>query len=102
MDTWNAMIDGFASNGLIIEAFDCLYEMQLTGHVHPDTVTVLAILPLCAELNLFREGKTIHAFTLKRALGLELAVINSLIYMHMKCNRVKKAEQSFQSMIETV
>lgn len=96
--TWNAMIDGFASNGLIIEAFEYLSEMQLTGHVEPDTVTILTILPLCAELNLFREGKTIHGFTLKRALGLELSIMNSLIDMYMKCNRVREAEQFFQAM----
>ncbi|KAK1372444.1 Pentatricopeptide repeat-containing protein [Heracleum sosnowskyi] len=99
--TWNAMIDGFATNGMIIEAFDCLYEMQSTGHVHPDTVTILTILPLCAELNLSREGKTIHAFTLKRAMGLDLSIMNSLIDMYMKCNRVKDSEQSFQAMPET-
>ncbi|KAL1830572.1 hypothetical protein ACET3Z_000223 [Daucus carota] len=99
--TWNAMIDGFASNGLILEAFDCLSEMQVTRHVCPDTVTILTILPLCAELNLSKEGKAIHGFTLKRALEFDLSIMNSLIDMYMKCNRVKEAEQVFRAMPET-
>lgn len=56
----------------------------------PDTVTIL---PHFAELNLSKEGKTIHGFTLKRAPGL---------VMYMKCNRVKEAEQFFEAMPEHI
>ncbi|KAJ0664472.1 putative tetratricopeptide-like helical domain superfamily [Helianthus annuus] len=34
--SWNTMINGFSSNGMILEAFDLLRQMQLTGSILPD------------------------------------------------------------------
>lgn len=97
--SWNSMIDGFASNGMILEAFDLLREMQLKGSVQPDTVTVVAIIPLCAEFTLLREGRCVHGFTVRRSMGLlDLSVVNSLMDLYMKCNNLKAAEQLFNAM----
>ncbi|RDY01113.1 Pentatricopeptide repeat-containing protein, mitochondrial, partial [Mucuna pruriens] len=98
--SWNAMMEGFASNGKINEVFDLLVEMQIVGSFQPDIVTLTTILPLCAELMLSREGKTIHGFAIRRQMVSDHMVLNSLIDMYSKCNLVEKAELLFNSTAE--
>jgi pentatricopeptide repeat protein len=98
--SWNAMIEGFSSNGKISEAFDLLREMQITWSVQPDKVTVVTIIPPCAEKMMLTEGRTIHGFTIRRQMGSDLLVKNCLMDMYSKCDRLKKAELLFNSMLE--
>ncbi|XP_042509467.1 pentatricopeptide repeat-containing protein At4g19220, mitochondrial [Macadamia integrifolia] len=95
--SWNSMLDGFAENGMILEAFDLLREMQLIGAVQPDSVTLVTAISLCAELNLLLEGRALHAFMIRREMGLDSLVINSLMDMYSKCNCVKSAEILFKA-----
>ncbi|KAL1068905.1 hypothetical protein V6Z11_D12G230300 [Gossypium hirsutum] len=95
--SWNAMIGGFASNGMILETFDMLYKMQLTGYAQPDVATLFTIISLCAERMLLREGKTVHGFTIRRQMISDLWVINSLLDMYSKCNCIIKAELLFNA-----
>ncbi|OIW10785.1 hypothetical protein TanjilG_27731 [Lupinus angustifolius] len=99
--SWNATMEGFASNEMINEVFDLLLEMQMTGPFQPDTVTLTIILPLCAELMLSREGRTIHGFVIRRQMVSDhLPLLNSLIDMYSKCNLVEKARLLFNSATE--
>ncbi|KAJ8755182.1 hypothetical protein K2173_018980 [Erythroxylum novogranatense] len=95
--TWNAIISGFASNGMVLEAFDSLYEMHLFESPKPDSVTMVCIIPLCSELMLLKEGKSVHGYVIRHLLSLDLSVTNSLIDMYMKCNSVGKAELLFST-----
>lgn len=100
--SWNAMMEGFASNEKINEAFDLLVEMQTEGSFQPDIVTLTTILPLCAaELMLSREGRTIHGFAIRRHMVLDhLPLLNGLIDMYSKCSLVEKAQILFNSTTE--
>ncbi|KAK7309450.1 hypothetical protein RJT34_06191 [Clitoria ternatea] len=99
--SWNAMMEGFASNGKINGVFDHLFEMQTIGSFQPDMVTLTTILPLCAELMLSKEGRTIHGFAIRRQMVFDhLPLLNSLIDMYSKCNLVKKAKLLFSSTAE--
>ncbi|KAK3227558.1 hypothetical protein Dsin_007420 [Dipteronia sinensis] len=95
--SWNAMIDGFASNGKILEAFDLLHEMQLTGSVQADTATVVSVIPLCAELMLLREGRSIHGYAVRRLMGYDILVTNSLMDFYSKCNNLTEAKLLFNT-----
>ncbi|XP_057963797.1 pentatricopeptide repeat-containing protein At4g19220, mitochondrial [Malania oleifera] len=95
--SWNAMIDGFASSGKMLEAFDLLHEMQSKASVQPDSVTVITIIPLCAESMLLREGRTIHGLAIRRAMRPALSVMNSLMDMYSKCYDMNSAELLFKS-----
>ncbi|XP_027360589.1 pentatricopeptide repeat-containing protein At4g19220, mitochondrial [Abrus precatorius] len=96
--SWNAMMEGLSSIGKINEVFDLLVEMQIRESFQPDIVTLTTIIPLCAELMLSREGRTIHGFAIRRhMLSDHLNLLNSLIDMYSKCNLVKKAELLFNS-----
>ncbi|MED6182391.1 hypothetical protein PIB30_028137 [Stylosanthes scabra] len=97
--SWNAMIEGFASNEK--EVFDLLVEMQTTGSFQPDVVTFTTILPLCAEFLLSKEGRTIHAFAIRRQMVPDhLPLLNSLIDMYSKFNLVEKARILFNSALQ--
>ncbi|PSR91350.1 Pentatricopeptide repeat-containing protein [Actinidia chinensis var. chinensis] len=96
--SWNSMINGFASNGMILEAFDLLHEMQLIGSVQPDAVTIVTVVPVCAELLLLREGRSVHGFAVRRGMVSDLSVLNSLMDLYLKCNNVKAAELLFNPM----
>ncbi|XP_062146978.1 pentatricopeptide repeat-containing protein At4g19220, mitochondrial [Alnus glutinosa] len=98
--SWNAMLEGFASNGKISEAFDLLHEMQITWSVQPDKVTIVTTIPLCAEKMLLREGRTLHGFTIRMQMETDLSVKNCLMDMYSKFHSLTKAELLFNSMTE--
>ncbi|KAJ0043389.1 hypothetical protein Pint_19469 [Pistacia integerrima] len=95
--SWNAIINGFTSNGKIKEAFDLLNEMQLMGSVQPDVATVVTIMSLCAEFMLLREGRSAHGYAMRRLMGYDVIVMNSLINFYSKCSCVAKAELLFST-----
>ncbi|KAL8101718.1 hypothetical protein AgCh_033564 [Apium graveolens] len=116
--TWNAMIDGFASNGLIIEAFNYLSEMQLTGHVEPDTVTnkyakealalfrsldfepyeitIATILSVCTQLGLAGYGKQIHGYVFRFQFHTNSYVIAALVDSYSNSGRLERAATVFR------
>ncbi|KAB1226248.1 hypothetical protein CJ030_MR1G019554 [Morella rubra] len=98
--SWNTIIDGLALNGMISEAFDHLHEMHTTWSVQPDKVTVVTIIPLCAERLLLREGRSIHGFTIRRQMASDLFLENCLMDMYSKCSSLTKAELLFNTMEE--
>ncbi|MQM17685.1 hypothetical protein Taro_050661 [Colocasia esculenta] len=98
--SWNSMINGLVQNGRPpAETLDVLQEMQSTLKIQPDSVTVIAILQLCAEFSLFREGTAIHGLIIHRELGtFDLSVMNSLIDMYVKCSDLTSAGILFNTM----
>ncbi|KAI4327899.1 hypothetical protein L6164_020309 [Bauhinia variegata] len=98
--TWNAMIEGYASNKKINEVFDLLLEMQTVGSFQPETVTLCTILPVCAELKLLREGRTIHGFAVRKQMVSDLSLINCLTDMYSSSNRIETAQLLFNSLKE--
>ncbi|KAK8658841.1 hypothetical protein V6N13_029060 [Hibiscus sabdariffa] len=95
--SWNAMIRGLASNGRVVETFDMLYKMQLTGYAQLGVATLFTIISLCAEQMLLREGKSVHGFTVRRQMISDVWVTNSLLDMYSKCDCVVKGEFLFNT-----
>ncbi|KAL2544469.1 Tetratricopeptide repeat (TPR)-like superfamily protein [Forsythia ovata] len=96
--SWNAMIKGLALNGGVQEAVNLLHDMQFVRSVEPDITTLVTVLPLCSELMLLREGKSVHGFIIRREMGSELSVVNCLMDMYSKCDNVEKSEYLFWTM----
>ena len=78
--SWNAMMEGYASNGSVNEVFDLLLEMQTNGSFQPDVVTLTDILKVCAVEMLYREGMTVHAFVLRSRPQLTWALRKPLVF----------------------
>eukprot|EP00253_Pinus_taeda_P027150 PITA_27150 len=57
--SWNALIAGYAQNGYVGESLALYNQMQLAD-VKPTSVTMVSVLPACAQLATLQQGKIIH------------------------------------------
>ncbi|CAA7054904.1 unnamed protein product [Microthlaspi erraticum] len=93
--SWNAILNGFASNGMFQEAFGIFKEMQSVDRIQPDIATVVTVTSICGDVCLSREGRAIHGYTVRREMQ-SREVINSLIDMYGKCGLTMQAELLFK------
>ncbi|CAH8275780.1 unnamed protein product [Arabidopsis lyrata] len=63
--SWNAILNGFAANGMFEEAFGVLKEMQSVDKIQPDIATVVSITSICGDFCLSREGRAVHGYTVR-------------------------------------
>ncbi|WOG91986.1 hypothetical protein DCAR_0311242 [Daucus carota subsp. sativus] len=81
--TWNALISGLIQNGQKNKALSIFRQMQ-SSCVRLNAVTVLSILPACANVISAKKVKEIHGCILRRNLKSELSVANSFIDTYAK------------------
>ncbi|KAJ8641067.1 hypothetical protein MRB53_017761 [Persea americana] len=84
--SWTAMITGCAVNGDYLQSLAVFRAMQFEG-MKPNRVTLVSILPSCAELGALRHGKEIHAHIFRHGYGLESCLEGALVDMYCKCGR---------------
>lgn len=94
--SWNSMVANFAQNGFHIEAMKLVREMQDHGEC-PNSVTFTSVLPACSRLGALREGKEIHARSIRLGPGSDLLVTNALTDMYMKCGEFVVAKKVFET-----
>lgn len=81
---WSAIISACVKNGQYSEAFDLLREMQDQG-VQPNQVSIVSILPACADFGVLSLGKELHAFSMRKDFYSMVDIQNSLMDMYSKC-----------------
>ncbi|KAK9154213.1 hypothetical protein Sjap_001693 [Stephania japonica] len=96
---WNAIVAGFAQNGRAVRALELVLEMQEHGQ-QPDSITVVTVLPACADIGGLRIGRSIHGYVVRGALGSLVAVCTALMNMYSKCGMVGVARLIFDRMRE--
>lgn len=95
---WNAVIAGYAQNGMAKKAMELFLQMQeLEGH-RPDEVTLVSILPTCANVGSLRIGKSIHGYAIRCGFESFVNVETALIDMYAKCGLVATARLIFDRM----
>ncbi|KAL2510926.1 Pentatricopeptide repeat-containing protein [Abeliophyllum distichum] len=92
--SWNSMIGNFAQNGRELEAIELVTEMHTRGEI-PNSVTLTNVLPACARLGSLRQGKEIHARSIRKCSAFELFVSNALTDMYAKCGCLDLAQNVF-------
>ncbi|KAH9304428.1 hypothetical protein KI387_008832 [Taxus chinensis] len=97
--SWNSMIAGYVQNRCCDEALELFDQMELAGP-KPNSITVVSILPACADLEALQEGKNIHDYVTRNGLDSQVSVENALIDMYAKCGVVELARQVFDKMSE--
>ncbi|OAY47120.1 hypothetical protein MANES_06G053800v8 [Manihot esculenta] len=96
--SWNVMIGGYTHMSFYKEALG-LFRRMLKSHVEPNDVTLLSILPACANLGALGLGKWIHAYIDKKRETLANGALwTSLIDMYAKCGNIEAAKQIFDDM----
>ncbi|GAB2291543.1 hypothetical protein Dimus_025797 [Dionaea muscipula] len=96
---WNAMISGYAQQGVNEKAISLFQEMESSG-VHPNPVTVTSILSSCAQLGALSVGIWVHEIIGKQRLQSNIYVSTALIDMYAKCGSIIKARELFDKMPE--
>ncbi|GLJ40991.1 hypothetical protein SUGI_0848630 [Cryptomeria japonica] len=94
---WTSMIAGYAQNGQPGEALRFFSEM-LIRDVKPNSITMISVLPACAELGDLKQGKVIHNYVIRRGLDSDVVVGNALVGMYANCGWMDVAHKLFDEM----
>ncbi|KAG6507024.1 pentatricopeptide repeat-containing protein At3g16610-like [Zingiber officinale] len=95
---WNALVSGYALNGRYQEAVHCLLQMQRTGNI-PNPSTIVALLPIVGQAKALIQGKSIHAFCIRRRIDKDDVLVNTaLLDMYGKSECLVLARRIFDSM----
>lgn len=97
--TWNAMISGYAQNGLAGQVLDLYRKMEIIGIV-PDPVTLVGVLSSCAHLGAHTVGSAVEQRIELSGFGLNPFLKNALINMYARCGNLVKARTIFDGMPE--
>nr|CAD1836925.1 unnamed protein product [Ananas comosus var. bracteatus] len=94
--TWNTVIAGYAMNEWYSKARDLFHELLSSG-ANPDSVTLISILPVLAQLGDVEEGMKIHFYILKHPVLLEeTSLMNALVSFYGKCGELDDALSVFK------
>ncbi|PIA41287.1 hypothetical protein AQUCO_02300212v1 [Aquilegia coerulea] len=99
--SWNAIIAGYAENGLFEISFK-MFQQMVMSPIEPNYATVANILSVCASVDhdkAYYFGKEIHCYVLRRLeLGSNVSVCNSLLSLYSRIGSLKEAEHLFRMM----
>ncbi|KAF8405479.1 hypothetical protein HHK36_010385 [Tetracentron sinense] len=96
--SWNSMISLHSRRGDVSESLNVFCVMRSEMGMKANEVTLISILPACADMRALNEGKYIHGYAVKSGIASETKVVNSLINMYGKCGSVDAAWQLFEAM----
>ncbi|XP_050388154.1 pentatricopeptide repeat-containing protein At1g18485 isoform X2 [Argentina anserina] len=96
--SWNTVIGVFSVNGGYIDALHCYREMILGIWCMPNVVSVISVLPVCAELANEVVAAQVHCYVVKSGLGTQVTVGNALVDVYGKCWNVRASKQVFDEM----
>ncbi|RWV96977.1 hypothetical protein GW17_00040265 [Ensete ventricosum] len=94
---WNAIVAGYAQNGMAERALEMVIRLQKDGH-KPDSITLVSALPACANVGSLTIGKTVHAFVMKAGFDSLVNVSTALVDMYSKWGAIETARLVFDSM----
>ncbi|XP_061995090.1 pentatricopeptide repeat-containing protein At2g34400 [Rosa rugosa] len=95
--TWNAMITGYAQNGMSDEAMVLFDGMKEAG-VIPDKITLVGMLSACAAIGALDLGRWIDKYASERDFQHDIYVATALVDMYAKCGSLANALRVFEDM----
>ncbi|KAF8663125.1 hypothetical protein HU200_055725 [Digitaria exilis] len=97
--SWTALVSGYTAVGDFAGAVDVFRLMQMEG-IEPDDVSIVAVLPACAQLGALELGRWIYAYCNKHGMLRKTYICNALMEMYAKCGCIDQALQLFHGMPE--
>ncbi|PIA54470.1 hypothetical protein AQUCO_00900782v1 [Aquilegia coerulea] len=94
---WSAIIAAFSQTGHSVEALSLFREMQ-EGNNKANRITIMSVLPACAELSSINPGKSLHCYVIKSDIGLDVSTGTALVSMYAKCGYFNQAQLLFNRM----
>ncbi|XP_047325444.1 pentatricopeptide repeat-containing protein At2g13600 [Impatiens glandulifera] len=96
--SWNSLISCYEQNGPAAEAISVFVLMMGSGF-DPDEVTLASVVSACASLKACKEGRQIHARSMKlERLRSDHILSNTFVDMYAKCGRIVEARRIFDRM----
>lgn len=95
--TWNALINGFAMNGLASEALEAFSEMQQEG-IKPNDITMTGVLSACSHGGLVEEGKGQFKAMIESGLSPKIEHYGCLVDLLGRAGCLDEAENLIKSM----
>ena len=95
--SWNMMIVGYIQNGCYNEALVLFGEMQHAGMVL-NQFTLANVLSACLFPEALEKGKQVHAHLIKTGFEFDVALMNALVTMYIKCGSLGEAYGLFREM----
>ncbi|KAF9621850.1 hypothetical protein IFM89_028438 [Coptis chinensis] len=93
--SWNSIISGYSLNGLSEKALQIFSMMRFSGF-EVDVVTMVGVLPACAERGSLLLGKALHGHVIKaESFDGEIIVNNTLVDMYTKRGDLNSAMRVF-------
>ena len=97
--SWTAIVSGYARIGCYADALEFFRRMQMVG-IEPDEISLVSVLPACAQLGALELGKWIYFYADKAGFLLNICVCNALIEMYAKCGSIDEGRRLFDQMNE--
>ncbi|KAJ1701797.1 hypothetical protein LUZ63_001576 [Rhynchospora breviuscula] len=95
---WNAMISGYAQNGLDVEALKLFVDMEVIAGLQPNETTLASVLPACVKCNAFERKEAIHGYVVIRGMEGDRFVQNALMDMYARVGKMDVSKKIFSSM----
>ncbi|PKA64816.1 Pentatricopeptide repeat-containing protein [Apostasia shenzhenica] len=96
--SWNSMIGGLVENMKANEALQIFRELSSAMAMPPNAVTLIAIIPAIYKLDLPFEGKSVHAFAIRRQMEPSNPSLgNCLLDMYLKFDNFISAGHIFNA-----
>ncbi|KAK1289874.1 Pentatricopeptide repeat-containing protein [Acorus calamus] len=96
--TWNALITGYAQNGVWDKAINTFQQMRSEGTIEPDNITMVGVLSACASIGALELGSWIDKHASQKGVRHDIYVGTALIDMYSKCGDLDRALQIFNDM----
>jgi pentatricopeptide repeat protein len=94
---WSAFIFACVQSGYLEEALSQFRDMQ-NDNMKPENVTLLSILPACAELSAVRLGKSVHCYAIKADFHSVISIGTALVSMYSRWGLFTSALNVFNRM----
>ncbi|CAN4124557.1 unnamed protein product [Withania somnifera] len=97
--SWSSIVSSYIRNGEVKEGLGIFRELIREG-VEVDSVALLSVVEGCGELEMWRLGKSVHGYVLRRNFWSDGCLINSLVAMYGKCGDTFSAELIFRNVVD--
>lgn len=95
--SWTTMITGFVQSGRAREAIELYRLMQKKG-LEGDKVVMIGLIQACADLGDTKMGLSVHGYSIRRCLLMDVVVQTSLVDMYAKTGHLDLASRVFKRM----
>ncbi|XP_015075134.1 putative pentatricopeptide repeat-containing protein At1g69350, mitochondrial [Solanum pennellii] len=97
--SWSSIISNYVRNGKGKEGLEIFGDL-VKEDVEIDSVALLSAVEGCGELGVWRVGKSVHGYILRKNIQSDGSLINSLVAMYGKCGDMCSAELLFRNAVD--